>query len=138
MNENTDQKPEAPDFSHEEMKMPETAMTQRSSHSESSVVNGPLLAVLALLLILILSGMYYWFNIMDAPTAQPTAVRPTAEQNNEPESTTAEAQTETMQAVSSSDEISAIEADLEATNLDSMDSEMQAIDAEMQSEANAQ
>ena len=49
-NENKNQTPEAPDFSHEEMKMPETARAQRSYQKESSVVNGPLLVILALLL----------------------------------------------------------------------------------------
>ena len=138
MNENNDQTPQAPDFSNEEMKMPETAVARKQDVKEPSVVNGPLLAILALLLVLILGGMYYWFNLMNEPTPQATPSRPTAEQNNEPESTTAEAQAQTMQAVSSSDELSAIEADLEATDLESMDAEMQAIEAEFESEASAQ
>jgi uncharacterized protein HemX len=136
MNEN-ETEVQVPDFSNEEMKMPENAVVQTQSRSESnSVVNGPLLVTLAILLVLILGGMYYWFATLStpAPVAEP-AQRPTPEQNNEPESTTAEAQTETMQAVSTSDEISAIEADLESTNLESMDAEMEAIDAEMEAEA---
>ena len=127
---------QVPDFSNEEMKMPENAVVQTNTQSESSsVVNGPLLITLAVLLILILGGMYYWFATLNAPApVAPVVERPTAAQNSEPESTTAEAQTETTQAVSTSDELSAIEADLEATNLESMDAEMEAIDAEMEAE----
>lgn len=138
MNENNHQTPEAPDFSNEEMKMPETALAQNVNRREPSVINGPLLAVLAILLVLILGGMYYWFGTMSTTQAPAPTLRPSDEMNNEPESTTAEAQTQTMQAVSTSDELSAIEADLESTNLEAMDSEMQAIETEMEAEANAQ
>ncbi len=138
MSDTKNQTPEAPDFSNEKMKMPETAMAQNTSQREPSVINGPLLAVLAILLVLILGGMYYWFGTLSTTPATAPTMRPTDEMNNEPESTTAEAQTQTMQAVSSSDELSAIEADLEATDLDSMDTEMQAIEAEMETGASAQ
>jgi len=125
---------QAPDFSGEEMKMPENTDAQPEVRESSSVVNGPLLLILTLLLVFILGGMYYWFNSLNSPVPVTTPVveRPTAEENNEPESTTAEAQVETMQAVSTSDEISAIEADLEATDLDSLDAELNAIDAELE------
>jgi cell division protein FtsN len=118
------------------MKMPENTIFRTNAQSRSSsVVNGPLLVTLAALLILILGGMYYWLTALNAPApVAPAVERPTAVQNNEPESTTAEAQTETSQAVSTSDELPAIEADLEATNLESMETEMEAIDAEMKAE----
>jgi|AntRauTorcE11897_2_1112592.scaffolds.fasta_scaffold06579_4 hypothetical protein len=140
MEEKNKKEVQTPDFSNEEMKMPENAVVQTRTPAESSsIVNGPLLITLAVLLVLILGGMYYWFASLSTPApAAPVAERPTAEQNNEPESTTAEAQTETTQAVSTSDELSAIEADLEATNLESMDTEMEAIDAQMQADASAQ
>jgi len=133
-------KPEAPDFSSEEMKMPETTMVQSGSQTETTIINGPLLVVLAVLLVIILGGMYYWFSTLNyVPDAQPAPIeRPTDEQNNEPESTTAEAQVDTMQTVSTSDELSAIEADLEATDLDSLDAELDAIDAELDAAVNAQ
>jgi hypothetical protein len=126
-----------PDFSNEEMKMPENAVIQTQAQTESSsVVNGPLLVTLAALLVLILGGMYYWFASLSTPTpVAPVAERPTAAQNNEPESTTAEAQTQATQVVSTSDELSAIGADLEATNLESMDAELEAIDAEIEAGA---
>lgn len=104
------------------------------AEDETPIANGPILILLVALLIAVLAGMYYWLTVMQANTAIAPSVisRPTAAENNEPESTTAEAQVEMMQAVSSSDEINAIEADLESTNLDSLDAELNAIDAEME------
>jgi hypothetical protein len=124
---------QTPDFSGEEMKMPENTDAQPEVKQSTGVVNGPLLIILTLLLVLILGGMYYWFNSLSVtvPVATPAVERPAVEENNEPESTTAEAQVETLQAVSTSDEISAIEADIEATDLDSLDAELNAIDAEL-------
>lgn len=126
---------QAPNFEGEAMKMPENTDMQPEVVVKSSLINTPLLLILAILLVSILGGMYYWFSTLSTEIPVTTPVeRPTAEQNNEPESTTAEAQVETMQAVSTSNEIEAIEADLEATDLDSLDSELNAIDAELEAE----
>jgi hypothetical protein len=96
------------------------------------IANGPILILLVVLLLAILGGMYRWFVILnnDVPSIS-AGLRPTAEENNEPESTTAEARVEAMGVVSSSDEIPAIEADIESTDLDSMESELDAIEAEL-------
>lgn len=131
-----DNKVVEPNFEGEVMKMPENTNAQSidSEATEPSVINGPLLVGLALLLVLILGGLYYWFGTLTpSPTTQPMSgvTRPTAEENNEPESTTAEAQVEIMDVISPSDEIGTIEADIEATNMDSLDAELQAIDAEI-------
>lgn len=97
-----------------------------------TLINGPLLLMLTVLLVLILTAMFYWFTTMtdDRPVTQ-AIERPSALENNEPESTTAEAQTEIMLTTSTSDTISAIEADLGATSFDSLDAEMIAIEAEL-------
>jgi flagellar basal body-associated protein FliL len=126
---------QAPDLSNEEMKMPENMGTHPIQKAPSNTpVNGIIIAVLAVLLIAILGGMYYWFSQLTEQAtsmATPEIERPTAEENNEPESTTAEAAVETQQAMSTSDEISAIEADIAATNLNELDAELNAIDAEL-------
>lgn len=98
-----------------------------------SVTNGPVLILLVVLLISVLGGMYYWFTVLrtNTPVISPTSLRPSASQNNEPESTTAEAQVEALEAVSTSDEVPAIEADVESTNLDSLDAELDAIEKEI-------
>lgn len=134
---NEDHKVQAPNFEGEEMKMPENTDSQPAVKPEkSSVINGPLLLILAVLLVGILGGMYYWFGTLTAtPADTPIPERPTPEQNNEPESTTAEAQAGAMMTTSSSDEISAIEADVEATDLDDLDAELNAIDAEFEASA---
>lgn len=98
------------------------------------IANGPVLFILVILLVSILAGMYYWFIILQNQSTLPvtTSTRPTPEQNNEPESTTAEAQVETLNTVSTSDELNAIEADLESTNLDTLEAELQTIEAELE------
>lgn len=138
MNEENNNQPTPPNFSEAEMKMPENAPTQPETPKKNSA---PILIGLTILLLIILGGLYTWFTILNTqPTAPvPTLVeRPTDEENNEPESTTAEAQADTLETVSSSDELSAIEADLESTNLDSLDSELSSIDAELEAGAEAQ
>lgn len=130
-----------PEYEGEAMKMPEntSSMAPESEVAPSSLVSGPILLALAVALIAILGGLYYWFSTLTPDTPLPTPVeRPTAAENNEPESTTAEAQVEMMSATSPSDEIDAIDADLEATNLDSLDAEMTAIEAELDAAVGAQ
>jgi flagellar basal body-associated protein FliL len=100
-----------------------------------SVANGPILVLLIVLLISVLGGMYYWFTLMQKNSTTPIIVpslRPTPEMNNEPESTTAEAQVEALEIVSTSDEVPAIEADIENTDLNSLDAELDAIEAELE------
>jgi len=124
-------KPKLPDISEEELKMPKGAVP--TSKSNPAPVHGGIIILLIILLLGILGGLYVWFNYLTKNSYIPdiTTTRPTLEENNEPESTTAEAVAETQQAVSTSDEVAAIEADLEATDLDSLDTELQAIDAEL-------
>ena len=109
-----------------------TALKAAAVAEPENIANGPILFLLVVLLLAILGGMYRWFVVLDknVPTIS-TSLRPTAEQNNEPESTTAEAQVEAYGVVSTSDEIPAIEADVAGTNLDSLDNELNAIDAEI-------
>lgn len=118
-----------PDLKDEPMRMPE----QSHAYEPESVTNGPILILLVALLLAVLGSMFYWFTMLgkDSPVISPTVLRPTKEQNNEPESTTAEAQAEAYGVVSTSDEVPAIEADIEGTNLDSLDAELDAIEAEL-------
>jgi hypothetical protein len=55
--------------------------------------------------------------------------RPTAEENNEPESTTAEARVQASQTLSSSDELSSIEADLTGTDDLELEADFAAIES---------
>lgn len=125
----------------EPMKMPENSPIRTDSvTAPTKPLSGGVIGVLVLLLLLILGGLYLWFNQLrqDATTAvaTPSIERPTPDENNEPESTTAEAAVATQQALSTSDEITAIEADIEATDLDSLDAELNAIDAELEAVLN--
>jgi hypothetical protein len=84
----------------------------------------------------LLIGLYIWSQMMlqQPVTTLPTPNRPTPAENNEPESTTAEARAQTLDVVSTSDELGAIEADLEATVLDDFATELNAIDAELEAQ----
>lgn len=137
-NEKEQEPIQAPDISGEEMKMPEGVTKPVETTHSTTPLNGILIVILVLLLVFILGGLYLWFNklMMEnaAPTTPPVPAveRPSAAQNNEPESAGAQAAVETQSALSTSDEIDAIEADIEATNLDSLDAELNAIDAELE------
>lgn len=123
---------EAPVVPEDQLKMPEQAFG--TSKNAGPSVLGPVLAVLIVILVLLLGGLYLWGTTLQIgdPTYTPPAERPTAEENNEPESTTAEADVQALETVSTSDEIEAIEADLESTNLDALDAELNDIDAELE------
>ena len=121
-----------PEYKNIEMHMPEGDLAPIPTEPGHKVATGPIIIFLIILLILILGGMYWWYvTKLQSPAATQIIERPTAEQNNEPESTTAEAQAESLQVMSTSDELSAIEADLEGTNLDSLDAEITAVDSEL-------
>jgi len=134
----------APDISGEKMKMPTNQVTTPvAKDSDKNALSGIIILILALLLVFILGGLYLWFSALMAEqqtnstitAPEPVIERPTAEENNEPESTTAEAAIETGEAMSTSDEIFAIEADLEATDLKGIDAELAAIEAELEAAA---
>lgn len=94
---------------------------------------GLLISLLVFALFVLLIGLFLWYKASQLPVTlpAPTTNRPTAEMNNEPESATAEAQTESFGALSTSNEIEAIDADLESTNLDSLESELIQIETEL-------
>lgn len=120
-------------FSKDELKMPEERFGVTESHEKTSYV-GIILGVLIVVLMLILAGLYMWSQLLQnqSPAVVPQeSAQPTAEQNNEPESTNAEANVQVLQTMSTSDEISTIESDLDSTNLDGIDAELTAIDAEL-------
>jgi flagellar basal body-associated protein FliL len=132
---------EEPTVSDSEMKMPEEHFGTTANADKNTTHLGIILGILIVLLVLILGGLYLWGttlqNVSEVQVA-PDVERPSAEENNEPESTTADAQVQALETVSTSNEIDAIEADIESTNLDELDAELEAIDAEMEASAESQ
>lgn len=115
-----------------ELKMPDQAFGTASGSQNKPSALGPILAVLIVVLILLLGALYLWSTMLAEPPIDTGAItRPTAEENNEPESTTAEANVQAIETVSTSDEITALEADIESTDLDEIDAELNAIESEL-------
>lgn len=121
-------------FSDEEMKMPNENVNPMATPEKTSLL-GPIIAVLIVILVLVLGGLYMWQSTMlEEPIVLPPVERPTAEENNEPESNNAEADVQVLETVSTSNSIEAIEADIESTNLDTLDAELTAIESELDAE----
>lgn len=102
------------------------------SPSPISVQNkhfGIIIALLAAALVLIALAWYLWFRAIPEPA--PAPIRPTAAMNNEPESTTAEAQADALLVLSTSNELNTIIADLAGTDTTALESEFTAIEAEL-------
>lgn len=124
-----------PNFEGEVMKMP-TETNIAPVDDRPSGINKSLLLMIIGLLILVGGLMAYWYFVLNTtPVITEPPTRPTLETNKEPETPTATAQTESFGAMSTSDEISAIEADIESTNLDSLETELPQIDAELNATA---
>ena len=95
---------------------------------------GMILGILIIVLMFVLGGLYLWGETKQTNTGEPEptkSTRPTAVENNEPESTNAEADVETLGAMSTSDELSAIEADLGSTILTDPEVDLTSVEAEL-------
>ncbi len=123
-----------PTFKDDELKVPESSRLRKAAFTpiEKTRFAPMILGTLIVLLLLVLGGLYYWHSIItQAPIVTSVSGRPTEEQNQEPESETARAQEQALEVMSTSDELYAIEADIEGTNLETLESELNAIDAEL-------
>jgi len=114
--------------------------TQNNSEAQqqSGPVTGVVIGVLIVILVLILGGLYLWGAVLSEEQQSIEAEQ--SEQtipNNEPETPRAEADIQALKTVSSSDELSAIKADLESTKLD-LDEELTDIEAMFEGELEAQ
>ncbi|QQR64667.1 hypothetical protein IPH92_03840 [Candidatus Kaiserbacteria bacterium] len=88
---------------------------------------GPILGALILTLILILGGLSLWGSKLN----QEAVIEIDIPVNNEPETPRAAADQAILETVSTSDELSAIEADLGSSNLEALDTDLTTIDAEL-------
>lgn len=118
----------------EEMKMPESP---RQLNSSPNVTGSHLLIIVGIAIgaaLLVLAGLYAYDRFV--PSSETAAEitspsRPTPAENQEPESDTARAEVNTMQALSPSDQLPSIITDLENTRLDAIDTEINAIEDEL-------
>lgn len=122
-----------PNFEGEEMKLPESEEQYLATENPQTKSNPWILILLFILLALILIGLIYWYQLAtQQPQLESIPTRPTAEMNQEPETTNAVAEVESLDVMSTSDEISTIEADLESTNLDNLETELLQIETELE------
>jgi len=88
------------------------------------------LAFFIVLIVLIVGGLYVWGSQLTPSDLSDTENRVTYT-NNEPETTRANADIQASAVLSSSDEVSAIEADISSTNITGADSDMDSMGAEL-------
>ncbi len=104
----------------EDMHVPEGYTSSVPTH------NGPILGIIVIIMALILGGLYLWGSMLSTEPVQETII------NNEPETPRAEADVQILNTMSPSDDLGAIEADIENTDIDSLDAELQTIDLEIE------
>ncbi len=131
MNPNKQKPVVEPNFEGEEMKVPPTMQVKEAEEPNTSLVSGPILILLFVILLMLLGGIYYWYTMLMNGQVASTPTRPTIEMNNEPESPTAEARTAATDVVSTSDELDAINADIESTRFDDLEDSFVAIENEL-------
>ena len=102
--------------------------TVSADHSiESHAALGPIIAVLVLILVVILGGLYMWGSALTRTDITPAAPINTGLDNREPETPRTKADVQINSTLSSSDDLGAIKSDLESTELENLDQELDAI-----------
>lgn len=101
------QEQQAPEMPHEEM--PNTLQDNAPDKKSS----GPLIGIIIIIVVLLVGGLYFWM----------TKIATIPEETG----TDTEAVVEQLSTQSASDEISAIEADLDATDLENLDAELDSL-----------
>ncbi|MFN3188293.1 MAG: hypothetical protein ACK42D_01995 [Candidatus Paceibacteria bacterium] len=127
-----------PNFEGEEMKIPEgMAQPETPAVPTKSILSTTALILLVLTLLAVFAGLGYWYHlVMNAPITDMMPEESTALDMNV--ASDGDASAEAMIEVSSSDEIEAIEADIENTDLSDLDRELAEIDAAFEAEMGAE
>ena len=96
-------------------------LPQQPDNQEKSF--GPLIGIVIIITLLVIGGIYYWLNLdIGAGRDEMTAEEILSEKDP---------QLEALQQQGSSDEVAAIEEDLQATDLEGLDAELEQIDQEL-------
>lgn len=110
----------------------QTEQNEAPIHTDSHVPMpswaGPALGIGIILVALLIGGLYLWGSMLAPEDLEPL---PPERINNEPETTRANADVQILDTMSSSDEITTIEADLGSTQLESLDTELEAMESEL-------
>lgn len=123
-------------FPDEEMKMPEEQFGEENAKPNTPYL-GIVLGILILILLAVLGGLYMWSKVLLQDSKhQPIPsisdeVQQTVPESTEPVNDAQQVDEEVLPPLSTSDEIGALEADLDNTNLDEIDAELESIEAEL-------
>lgn len=124
------------DLEHVKMKLPESGHLPSGLHAESrlpkkefGLVIWALVVVLGIMLVALV--VWYLYLSQQPETVTASSLRPTPEQNREPESRNAQTDVRALGTLSTSRDLNAIEADLESTQLDGLVTELDRIQAEL-------
>ena len=123
-NENTPKEPQTP------APEPENSYSDVLEPQEKNSHLMVMLAVLIVVLVVILCGLYIWGSFLTRDLSQTEPER--LIENNEPETPRAKADAEIFQTVSTSDSLDAIDADVTSTDLNSLSSELDTMEAELE------
>lgn len=102
-------------------------MPQPLKPGDASLARGVIIGLLIVVIVILFGALYLWGSMLstqDDPSLTPPL-------NNEPETPRAAADIQIFKTVSGSDEISAIEADLESTSLEQLDAELPLIENDL-------
>ncbi|MEX0652140.1 MAG: hypothetical protein WD509_01465 [Candidatus Paceibacterota bacterium] len=90
----------------------DTPNTPQGNSTEEHASSGPLVGVAIIILVLIVGGIYFWNTEVNNHKGDAT------------QETSAEATVDALNTQGTSDEVAAIEADLDTTDLDNLDAEL--------------
>ena len=111
------------------MDTPTPQPTTSIQPAAASLTRGVIIGLLVIVLTLLVSALYLWGSMLSKNIDIPTTFTPPS--NNEPETPRADADVNILRTMSSSDEVTSIEADLESTNLETLDQELSLIENDL-------
>lgn len=109
----------------------ETAPVQPETGKSALASSGPIIGIVVLVIALLLGALYLWSSMLVPATTEPV-VEETPVTTEPEEAPVLDPKTEAYGNTSASDEMTAIEADVESTDLEGLDAEMTAMEAEME------
>lgn len=125
-----------PEIQEELQKMQQTPVEVESpapAPAKSSSSFGPVFGIIIIVILIVLAGFYFWGASLQNQImpAQQNEQATTTQAAEAPQQATETVSTDVGTPLSSSDDLSAIESDLNSTDLNNLDAEMNSIDSDL-------